>query len=53
MGWIIEHESDRTLCWSNSDGWVSETYDTFTDEERFTLNLPINGKWVYVVWSAN
>lgn len=58
MAWVIEHkyetdDNGALLCWSNSEGWVSETYDTFTEEERYTLPLPIDGKWIYVLWSGS
>ena len=47
MGWIIVNSDDNSLVWSNSFGWVSEDgdFDTFTPEERETLNLPIGGEW--------
>lgn len=33
--------------WSNADGWVGlKGSDIFTDKERETLNLPIDGCWV-------
>ncbi len=50
MSWIIVNKIDQNLCWSNEEGWVTETYDTFTDEEYETLNLPIDGKWEWVPW---
>lgn len=34
----------RALYWSNVDGW-SLPGDTFTTEERDTLDLPIGGTW--------
>jgi hypothetical protein len=52
MAWIIENKTDWDLTWSNEDGWCKETFDTFTDEERDTLNLPIDGVWVRVPWSV-
>jgi hypothetical protein len=51
MNWIIVCVKDANLCWSNSWGWCSETYDTFTQEERETLDLPIDGQWWAVSWS--
>jgi hypothetical protein len=50
MAWIIESAYDPELAWSNVWGWCSEDYDTFTDEERMTLNLPVGGRWVQVPW---
>lgn len=52
MAWIIENKTDRALAWSNTYGWCDETFDTFTDEERETLNLPLEGEWVQVPWSV-
>lgn len=52
MGWIVENKTDRELAWSNTYGWCTETFDTFTDEERETLNTPIDGEWVQVPWSV-
>ncbi len=35
------------LYWSNTDGWVSyPDADTFSKDERMSLDLPIEGKWV-------
>ena len=45
MNYIITNTDDDVLAWSNEDGWVSETFDTFTEEERLSLNLPIGGEW--------
>ncbi len=35
-----------TLYWSNTDGW-GDGYvaDTFTNDERLRLNLPVDGAW--------
>lgn len=52
MGWIIENKTDPDLAWSNTYGWCDVTFDTFTDEERETLNTPIDGEWVQVPWSV-
>jgi len=46
MNWIIKNETDSELAWSNAWGWCDVDFDTFTDEERNTLNLPIGGAWV-------
>ena len=51
MGYIIEN--DEGLCWSNKYGWTdSDDFDTFTPEERDTLDLPMGGKWIEVPWSV-
>lgn len=50
MSWIIENIEEPELAWSNSYGWCSETYDTFSDEEKEALNLPFGGAWVQVSW---
>jgi len=43
--WIIENTIDGTL-WSNAVGWVDlESCDFFSDQERATLNLPLEGQW--------
>ena len=59
MGWIIEHETERDeetgdpLVWSSVLGWVGDDdFDTFTDEERDKLSLPMNGSWTYVQWTV-
>lgn len=51
MAWIITNTTDEHLCWSNEDGWVEDTYDTFSDEEKPNLSLPIEGKWEWVPWT--
>ena len=33
--------------WNNEDGWVEQEAATvFTEDERHTLNLPIDGMWI-------
>jgi len=45
--YVIVANSDKTLYWSNTDGWGDrETADTFTSNERLRLNLPLEGTWV-------
>ena len=35
------------LFWSNTDGWVARRdADVFSKDERMSLNLPIEGRWV-------
>ena len=51
MSWIIANYKDEELTWSNAEGWISgDNYNTFSDEEKKTLTLPIDGTWVYVPW---
>jgi len=52
MSWIIVNKSDDALAWSNEEGWVEETFDTFNEEERETLLLPLDGEWRQVAWRA-
>lgn len=40
-------ETGEPLYWSNVDGWVGvESANRFCERERWSLNLPIGGKWV-------
>jgi hypothetical protein len=50
--WIIVNSADATLCWSNEEGWVEDTYDTFSGLERKTVSLPIGGEWEQAPWST-
>lgn len=56
MSWIIEHkietdDAGRALVWSNNLGWISgDNFDTFDDNDRAALNLPIDGEWTRVDW---
>ena len=50
MAWIITNKDEPELAWSNSWGWGENDFDTFSDEERQTLSLPIGGEWVAVSW---
>ena len=52
MAWIIRSKKDPDLCWSNEEGWVTDTYDSFSDEEHKTVSLPIEGEWENVPWSV-
>ncbi len=50
-GYIITNAEG--LLWSNTEGWISgDNYDTFSEKERHTLNLPIGGQWEAVPWRA-
>lgn len=41
---IVNRDGDY---WSNEDGWVDNpSADRFTDAERNSLNLPIEGRWL-------
>ena len=50
LNWIIVCKSDPSLCWSNSDGWTEDNYDTFDEDERAEVSLPIDGEWERVPW---
>jgi len=52
MGWIIFNIINPELCWSNDTGWQLDDYDTFTDEEKEFLPLPLDGEWEAVPWDA-
>jgi hypothetical protein len=46
--WIIAHECEP-LAWCNIDGWVcpsNNPVERFTDEEKQTANLPMEGVWM-------
>jgi hypothetical protein len=51
MAWIICNTEEPELCWSNEEGWTPDNYDTFSNEERETLSLPLGGDWERVPWS--
>lgn len=53
LGYIIVSKTEPELAWSNTYGWCDETFDTFTQEERETLNLPIDGEWLQVPWACS
>jgi hypothetical protein len=49
---INERDSDdgSPLYWSNADGWVDRRFaNTFSADERETLNPPDGGEWVPIV----
>lgn len=50
MAWVIVNTEEPDLCWSDTEGWVEDNYDTFSDEEREILHLPIGGAWERVPW---
>lgn len=46
MKYVIQNITDKTLFWSNDWGWVDwPNCDIFTEVEKSTFNLPIEGKW--------
>ena len=59
MGWIIVKEfpkdqDEAEMAWSNEEGFtLSDNYDTFTDEEKATMALPMGGVWVEVSWNVD
>ena len=44
--WVIYCKSDDSLAWSNFQGWVDEGYTIFTNDEKESPNLPIDGDWM-------
>jgi hypothetical protein len=52
MRWIIQKiekvsKYQKKLYWSNEWGWTTKRFaDKFSDKEKNTLNLPLEGKWV-------
>lgn len=50
MSWIIRNAYDPELCWSDTEGWTEDNYDTFDDTERERLSLPMDGVWEQVHW---
>ena len=44
--WIIKCKNDN-LFWNNQLGWVDySSSDIFNQQEKNTLNLPVEGQWV-------
>lgn len=58
QAWIIEHATETDdiglpLVWSNSEGWTDgDDFETFSDDERNQLDLPIGGKWTVIHWKV-
>jgi len=47
--YAIRNAENPTEWWSNTFGWtIKQTRDTFTQEERDTLRLPMEGEWVEI-----
>lgn len=45
--YAIMSKEEGGLFWSNSQGWASKhECDEFTEEEKETFNLPMNGEWI-------
>lgn len=44
MRWVILNQDG--YGWTNESGWCEAQYDVFTDEERASFSLPIDGEWV-------
>jgi hypothetical protein len=46
--YIIQCQSDSDLLWCNEFGWIDDLSqaDKFSEFEKDTLNLPIEGQWV-------
>lgn len=54
MGWVIFNINEPDLCWNETEGaWSSLNYDTFDDEERFSIVLPVGGEWEQVAWEKD
>ena len=49
MKFVIQNVNDKSLYWNNEDGWVKhlECADFFNEDERKTLNLPLEGTWFH------
>lgn len=43
---LIRNIQNKTDFWSNTDGWVEGDATVFSEDERNTLNLPVDGEWV-------
>ena len=49
MLYAIYNKNDDQLFWNNELGWVDTSLETkFSQEERDTLNLPIEGVWYQI-----
>lgn len=45
----IQCINDDKLFWSSADGWVGmDSADTFSERDKQTLSLPIDGRWVEI-----
>ena len=48
--YVVVCENADQLYWSNTDGWVSyPDADVFSKDERMSLNLPIEGRWLRII----
>ncbi len=45
----IMNTKNNNNFWSNDAGWVNTpTHSLYTEKEKESLTLPINGEWVYM-----
>ncbi|MCX6783343.1 MAG: hypothetical protein NTZ20_05165 [Candidatus Levybacteria bacterium] len=42
---FILNIENKTLRWSNSDGWVESGYTIFNSTQRNNVSLPMEGEW--------
>lgn len=51
--WMIVNAKDNNTFWSNDTGWCNYyDADTFTTEQKESLNLPMEGEWIHVGYFA-
>ena len=45
---IVSYDDGTVLYWSNEQGWCEDRAqgDVFTEEERYTVSLPLDGDWI-------
>lgn len=49
MRYAIRNTEDPSEWWSNEYGWTTQQLrDTFSQRERATLNLPMEGEWMEI-----
>lgn len=46
--YVIISYHDSLLFWSNDNGW-GQVADIFSQDERDTLNLPLDGEWREII----
>jgi len=46
MTWHIIDKTRPALKWDNEFGWCGTPFTVFTQTERESLTLPMNGKWI-------
>ena len=53
MSWIIVNLNNPDELWSNAEGWTEgDDYDSFDNDEKETMLLPIGGIWEHVPWTV-